>query len=307
MNLNNFKKLEGDASSRKFYRNKKNIIIYSTKEKKTNLLIYDAVNKILISNNIPAPKLISHNYKQNFIEIEDFGDRTVYEILSKNKNYKYFYKKIIHLLIQIQKIKTKKTKTFLGSNFHLPNYTEKKLLNEARLFINWYLPNYIRGSKKIILAKQLNKIFINLLKKINFRKKIFVHRDFHVSNIMYFKKKLRIIDSQDAQLGNIAYDLASLIDDVRFKTSAKFKNIIFREYLKKNKKLNKQKFTEDFEILSVLRNFKIIGIFSRLAKRDKKKKYLKLIPHAWDLIKLRIKNNKNFESLKLVLSQNKFI
>ena len=60
----------------------------------------------------------------------------------------------------------------------------------------------------------------------------------------------------------------------------------------------------DFEILSVIRNMKIIGIFTRLAERDKKKKYLKLIPYAWKLIELRIKNNKIFDGLKKILNLN---
>ena len=38
-----------------------------------------------------------------------------------------------------------------------------------------------------------------------------------------------------------------------------------------NKKINKKNFNNDFLILSILRNFKIIGIFKRLHKRDKKK------------------------------------
>ena len=54
------------------------------------------------------------------------------------------------------------------------------------------------------------------------------------------------------------------------------------------KKLSKHKFKNDFEILSILRNLKIIGIFTRLALRDGKKGYLKLIPEAWKLINLRI-------------------
>ena len=73
----NFKKyslLKGDASFRKFYRKKNKILVYCKKEKKTNLLNYDAINKILIKNKIKAPKLITNNYKNNFIEIEDFGD-----------------------------------------------------------------------------------------------------------------------------------------------------------------------------------------------------------------------------------------
>ena len=59
----------------------------------------------------------------------------------------------------------------------------------------------------------------------------------------------------------------------------------------------------DFEILSVLRNLKIIGIFTRLAMRDKKKQYIKLIPYAWKLIEQRISNNLLFEDLEKTLNK----
>ena len=61
------KKIKGDASFREFYRNRKNksIIVISKKEKLKNLLIYDAINKILIKNNILAPNLLSENYINN--------------------------------------------------------------------------------------------------------------------------------------------------------------------------------------------------------------------------------------------------
>ena len=121
---------------------------------------------------------------------------------------------------------------------------------------------------------------------------------------MIVKDKIGIIDSQDALIGNAAYDLASLIDDVRFKTSKSLKNKIYKFYVNKQKKLNKVKFQNDFEILSVLRNLKIIGIFTRLAVRDNKKLYLKLIPYAWKLIDLRIKNNKIFKDLKDILKKS---
>ena len=85
MNLNNFKKLSGDASFRSFYRTKKSIIVYCRKNKRQNLLIYDAVNKLLIKNSIAAPKLISNKYKKNYIEIEDFGDVTIFQFLIKIK------------------------------------------------------------------------------------------------------------------------------------------------------------------------------------------------------------------------------
>ena len=116
-------------------------------------------------------------------------------------------------------------------------------------------------------------------------------------------KKIGVIDSQDALIGNRAYDLASLIDDVRFKTSNVFKKKIFNFYLKKQRKLNVHEFRNDFEILSILRNLKIIGIFTRLAIRDGKKNYQKMIPYTWKLISTRINNNEVFYDLKKLLNQ----
>ena len=119
-------------------------------------------------------------------------------------------------------------------------------------------------------------------------------------------KKVGLIDSQDALIGNPAYDVVSLIDDVRIKTSTKLKNQIYSYYLEKTSKIyriNSQKFLEDFNILSVQRSLKIIGIFSRLFKRDKKDKYLKLIPYTWQLLEMRA-NSKIFSELKKILDNN---
>ena len=150
MNLNKLKPISGDASFRKFYRNKKNIIVFSEKDNKKNLLIYDAINKILIKNKIRAPKLINQNYKSNQIQIEDFGNITLYKKLKKIKKKKLvYYKKIIKLLNSIQKIKTRKIKTFLGSNYMVPKYSKKILLDEAKLFLEWYMPANIKKKIKI--------------------------------------------------------------------------------------------------------------------------------------------------------------
>ena len=152
----------------------------------------------------------------------------------------------------------------------------------------------------------MKKILSKLYGSLNFPNSHFVHRDFHVLNLMKVKKKIGVIDSQDALIGNAAYDLASLIDDVRIKTSTKLKKRIYNYYLKKTNKIynkNPQKFLEDFNILSVQRSLKIIGIFSRLLKRDKKKQYSKLIPYTWKLIEMRM-DSKIFLNLKKVIDTN---
>ena len=121
---------------------------------------------------------------------------------------------------------------------------------------------------------------------------------------MLVNNQIGVIDSQDALIGNKAYDLASLIDDVRIKTPKLLKNKVYNYFLKKQRKSERLKLKNDFEILSVLRNLKIIGIFTRLAVRDNKKNYLKLIPHAWKLINLRIYKNEIFTDLKTLLTNN---
>ena len=304
------KKIKGDASFRSFYRKeyrkKKSIIVAAKKEKKKNLLIYDAINKLLIKNGIKAPKLLNHNYHKNYIEIEDFGKFTIYSILkNKKKNKLQIFKKIILLLNKMQKIKNNKIKNFNNKNYILPVYSKKLIADESKLFLKWYIPNIFIKKKALTLNKKLTTIINLLLSKLKLKNNTFVHRDFHVSNLMKLKKKIGILDSQDAVYGNKAYDLASLIDDVRLKTSLKLKNSIYNYYVYLNKKkINKNHFRNDFEILSVLRNLKVIGIFTRLAVRDDKKSYLKLIPYAWKLIENRINNNLIFEDLKNYLDAN---
>ena len=312
MNLNKSKiiPIKGDASFRKFYRkrqnNKSSIIVYARKEKTKNLLNYDSINKLLLKNKIFAPKLILENFSKNFIEIEDFGKKTIFDIFKRKKNNRLkIYKKILIILIKLQNIKSRKIKNFKNKYYEIPNYSKKLLFDEANLFLEWYITQFINKNRSLKIKRELKKILINLINKIKLPNNTFVHRDFHISNLMINNNKISIIDSQDAVYGNIAYDLASLIDDVRIKTSTNLKEIIYNNYLKlNNKKINKTKFKNDFEILSVLRNLKVIGIFSRLAKRDNKKKYLKLIPYAWKLIEYRINNNYVFKDLKKILEHN---
>ena len=304
--MQNLKKIKGDASHRNFFRNKKknSIIVFAKKEKVKNLLIYDAINKILNKNGILAPNLYQENYKKNFIEIQDFGNETLFKILKKKINKFFYFKKVIKILIKIQLIKDRKVKNFIKKEYFLPKYEKKILISEANLFCDWYVKKKLKKTIRKKFSKKYQKIIIKLASSLKLKNSIFVHRDFHLSNLMLVKDRIGVIDSQDALIGNRAYDLASLIDDVRLKTSTSLKNKIYKFYVQKQNKLDKKNFKNDFEILSVLRNLKIIGIFTRLAIRDKKKDYLKLIPYAWKLINLRINENEIFKDLKELLRQN---
>jgi len=250
-----------------------------------------------------------HNYSKNIIVIEDFGDLSFYKILLKKKNKLPIYKKLVDLLLKIQKIRPKiKIKNIKNEPLTIEKYSKKHLFRESNLFFDWYLPLFLTKKSTSAIKRKSNKVLSKLYSKLNFPNSYFVHRDYHAQNLMKVREKIGVIDTQDALIGNPAYDLVSLVDDVRIKTTTKLKNQIYNYYLRKTSKIyknNSKKFSEDFEILSVQRSLKIIGIFSRLFIRDKKKQYLKFIPYTWKLLDMRM-NSEIFSELKKIFNTRAF-
>ena len=287
------KKISGDASFREFYRIQKDfkssIIVFAKKDKFKNLVTYSAVNKILNTNGILAPKLLNNFTNKNIIEIADLGKTSFYNFIKNKKNKLSNYKKLIDIIIKMQKIKLKKEYNFKSNQIKFEKYNSYNLHKESDLFFDWYLKYLFTKKKskqmKIKIRKELNRLY----KRLKLRNNCFTHRDFHASNVMISGKKFGLIDSQDAIIGNPLYDVASLIDDVRIKIPQKTKEKLFNYYLKKTR-FKKKDLKNDFDILSVQRNLKILGIFARLHVRDKKSNYLKFLPYTWKLIEMRLKN-----------------
>ena len=290
------KKISGDASFREYYRVKKgkktSIIVFASKEKYKNLIIYTTVNKILSKHKIYSPKLIKNYYKNNMIEITDLGDISFLDFIKNKKNKLKEYKRLIEVILRLQKIKLKKNYNFGKNKIRFSKYTLNHLHKESDLFFDWYLKFLFRKKNltkiKITLKQELNNIY----KKLYFKNNCFTHRDFHASNIMVSNKKLGVIDSQDAIIGNPLYDIASLIDDIRIKLPRNLQDNLFKYYILKSKFKTKDEphLKNDFDILSVQRNLKILGIFVRLYIRDKKANYLKYLPYTWSLLERRMKN-----------------
>ena len=303
------KKISDDASFREFYRikksNKTSIIIFAKKEKYKNLIVYSVINNILNFNKIRAPKLISSDYKNSVIEISDLGNKSFHDFIILKKNKLNGYKLLIKLIVKLQKIRIKKLYKFGKFKVKLQKYTTNNLHKESDLFFDWYLKYSLKKKKTIKIKKLFKNELKKIYKKLNFHNDTFVHRDFHVSNIMLCKKKLGVIDSQDAIIGNPLYDVASLIDDVRIKLPQDLQNNLFKFYYKNSqyKKEKIEKLKNDFDILSVQRNLKILGIFVRLFKRDNKFNYLKYLPYTWLLIERRMKNPV-FEKLNILFKKH---
>jgi aminoglycoside/choline kinase family phosphotransferase len=306
--IENFKikEIKGDASFRQYFRiylkNKSYILASAEWEKKSNILNYVLVNKFLNKKGINAPKVIDYDYKNGLALLQDFGDKTYLRLIKKSKNKFHIYQSLIKYLIKIQRI------NFKTNIFRFKKYNFRILKKEIDLFFIWYLP-YILKIKNNSQIKRLRQLLLSILKNNFINNNYFVHRDFHISNLMEYgdgsQNKIGVIDSQDALIGSRAYDILSLIDDVRIKTNPDLKEKLLNYYLllaKKEKNFNIKQFKKEFSILSVQRAMKIIGIFSRLFKRDKKSRYLKLIPYTWTILNKRLEDP-IFKEVRVIINQ----
>ncbi len=171
-NLNSMKfkisPIAGDASFRKFYRitsnKKKKILVFAKKEKYKNLTAYIAVNNFLRKHKLYTPKTLLNNVKQGIIIIEDFGSKSFHKILLGQKNKFKIYKKLIHLLIKIQKIKPKANiKSINGKSHKINKYTKNYLIKESNLFFEWYLPLIFKKKKNFKNKKKIESRTIKII------------------------------------------------------------------------------------------------------------------------------------------------
>ena len=155
------KKIRSDASFREFFRlkkgNKTSIIVTARKEKFKNLITYSAINKFLGAKGIHTPKIISQHFSEGIMEIEDFGDNTLFHSIRKSKNIFPYYKKSVNVILKLQKIKPiNKIKIKSNRNLKLNTYNLKNLHKDSDLFLNWYLPGVL-GKRKSKKFKKKNK------------------------------------------------------------------------------------------------------------------------------------------------------
>ena len=282
---NDMQLIETDASFRKYYRiNKNNVLIMDApNERGESVKSFQIIDKILSEMGISVPAIHCIDEKNGFILLEDLGDQVFSRILNSNNEYE-LYKNAIAVLahIYLESIKKK------FDNKKIYSFSIDILIEEASLFYEWFLEKHCKISlaneEKIEYQEILKKIF----NEINFTSSALVLRDYHVDNLILLKNRkginqVGVIDFQDALIGSNAYDLVSLIEDVRRPITTTLKEKLIDEYIDLTG-YDLRRLLQEMRYFSVQRNLKIIGIFSRLKYRDGKPQYIELINNAWNFI-----------------------
>ena len=111
---------------------------------------HTSVVKQLSEKNIKTPRLLSEKYHKGFIEIEDFGNITIHSILKKSKKKLKIYKRVVKLLIELQKIEPKAKISIEGKSMPFPfNFSDKPLRK--------YIGNY----EQVDLEIGINETFLS--------------------------------------------------------------------------------------------------------------------------------------------------
>lgn len=293
--------VSADASYRKYYRlilKDKTFVVMDSSIQLESIYPFIDVSVRLLKSSVQIPRVYSQNLQDGYLLLEDLGDTHLINILNE-MSYKLLYMKSISEILKMQKSDTT----------GLDLYDEEFLNFEMGLMQEWFLERYQNIYLSLEDKQDLNTI-LELVKDevLSQPQGYFVHRDFHSRNIMFAGRgKVWVIDYQDARIGALTYDLASLLKDVYIKFDrAKILELVIEFKLLKGRELadvSDEQLIRWFDFTGLQRHIKILGIFARLKLRDNKPAYIKNIPMTLEYIYEMVELYPELEPLKRVLDK----
>ena len=280
--------LAGDASFRRYERldqGDRHAVLMDAPPPEEDVSAFHRVQRLLLSLGLSAPRPLAVDLAQGLMLLEDLGDRTFTRALAGGAAERPLYELAVDVLIDLHA----KADTAALSGEALPNYDDRRLLEEALLLTDWYLPA-LSGSEP---PAALREAYIGAWKAVfplaRHIPQTLVLRDYHVDNLMVLDGRpgvaaCGLLDFQDAVVGPRSYDLVSLLEDARRDIPADLVAAMLARYLAAFPDIDREAFRASYAILGAQRNAKIIGIFTRLSRRDGKDQYLRHIPRVWRLL-----------------------
>ena len=217
-------------------------------------------SKIFKLNDVNVPNIYSLNESLGLILVEDFGDE-LYQFNLSNEKADLYYDLAINELIKIQSLELDKD--------IFAYFDEKLLLNNWSLFedffINVFLENKIDDKSLETLKESYEKISLNLLNQ----PQVICHYDFECRNLIFKNNQTGVLDFQDALIGPIGLDLASLFKDLYFfwpeeKILTWYKNYQKKMEQKLELNISLNNLIEFVDYCSIQRQFRILGKLSKV-------------------------------------------
>jgi aminoglycoside/choline kinase family phosphotransferase len=268
--------LAGDASFRRYFRVREGdrcAVLMGAPPPHEDVRPFLKVAGHLSARGFSAPAILAEDQMAGLLLIEDFGDRLIGPLLRSEPDLEEaIYRDAVALLADL-------ARTHAPAD--LAPYDRAALLREVALFTDWYstaleldvdVDGFLAAWRAVLPAVEAPA------------NPVLVLRDYHADNIMLLDRpgiaRLGLLDFQDALAGHPAYDLVSLLQDARRTVSPELETAMLARYEGLTGNLDRAA----YETLGAQRNVKILGIFTRLWKRDGKPTYLALQPRVWSYL-----------------------
>lgn len=279
--------LAGDASFRRYHRlhretnaSVKRAMLMDAPPPE-NVRPFIAVAELLHQQRLSAPAILGRDERSGLLLLEDFGDDTYTRLLNQGVAAEPLYALAVDTLVALHQAKL--------SPDVVPLYDDTRLTNEVALLTDWYLPAITGKNTDADLRAEWLALWTPLFALARQIPSGLVLRDYHVDNLMRLNDRKGIaacglLDFQDAVWGPVAYDLVSLLEDARRDVPPALATAMIDRYLSAFPDIDPERFAAAYAILGAQRNAKIVGIFTRLSRRDHKHGYLPHIARTWRLL-----------------------
>ncbi len=273
--------LAGDASFRRYFRvldaRGRSAVLMDAPPSHEDPRPFLRVGAHLRAIGLRAPEPLAVDLDAGLVLLEDFGDARLGPLLAREPwREPALYDAAIDILVHLQRH---------GPPAGVRTYDAAEYRREADLFLDWWVPGAGLDVDRIGWAEAWDEALAPLLAQPH---RVLALRDYHADNLMVLPGgeglgALGLLDFQDALAGHPAYDLVSLLQDARRDVPSAIEARGLARFAAATGD-EPTALRAAYELLGAQRNLKIIGIFTRLWRRDGKPAYLSLLPRVWGLL-----------------------
>lgn len=273
--------MAGDASFRRYFRvvtADGTFVAMDAPPPQENIAPFVAIARALKAKGVHTPDIIFTDFSCGFLLLEDFGDTTFLSALTA-KNADHLYDLALETLAVLQACNHVPERD-------LPRFSADFMWQEWAWFKEWFLQKWL-GFDVIQHEKELDSCYGKLVESAENQAHVFMQRDYHSANLMVLPNdQVGVLDFQDAFIGPVTYDLASLLRDCYIDWPAESVNRWALSYLRKLQKrdqltdISDDAFLIAFDKMGMQRHLKALLTFSRKHVRDHQSNYLKHIPRT---------------------------
>lgn len=289
LNTDTLQPASSDASFRRYFRlhgTDGTVVVMDAPPDRENCDPFIHVTGLLQAAGVHVPAILAQNTQEGFLLLSDLGRYTYYQVLQTEINdaqLQSIYRDALDALVTMQ-----------HAQVHgLPSYNAQRLHDELAVFPEWYVHKHCGAQLTETEQNLLSGIFNTLVTDAIAQPQVLVHRDFHSPNLMLTAPDTNpgVIDYQDALVGPISYDIASLVTDARTTWEEPQQLDWAIRYWEKARAAKLPvpddfaDFHRQYEWISLQRNLRIMGVFARLSLRDGKHHYLEHLPRVSNYVR----------------------